>query len=89
MRMRGENVVTMVSGLEAIKYVFFICMYKKSEDSEKAPKLNTQYGKNDRTYQYPPDGGGNRYPHGRNQRTIWSRIGSSRRFAIHVCQFYI
>ena len=39
-------------------------MYKKSEDSEKVPKLNTHGEKNDRTYQYPPDGGGNRYPHG-------------------------
>ena len=30
-----------LSGLEAIKYVLFIYMYKKSEDSEKVPKLNT------------------------------------------------
>ena len=28
--------------LEAIKYVFFICTYKKSEDSQKLSNLNTQ-----------------------------------------------
>ena len=75
--------------LEAIKYVFLMCMYKKSKDSGKVPTLNTHGEKNDRTYQYSPDGGGNRHLHGRNRRTIWSRIGSSRIFSTHVCQFYI
>ena len=37
------------ASLEAIKYVFLMCMYKKSKDSEKVPTLNTHGKKNDRT----------------------------------------